>query len=192
MEQNRKTLQRDRTALVVIDVQQRINAVMADQQHEPRLRVLLQAFQKLGLPVLVTEQYPKGLGPTIPSLAPLLTAPPIEKMTFSCARDPVFAEALRRLRPDHVVVTGIEAHVCVLQTVLDLLRDGLSVHVPHDAVNSRRPADRQWALERLLGAGATITSTESVLFELLERCGTDDFRVVTKLIKALPVEGAGS
>jgi len=91
-----------------------------------------------------------------------------------------------------VIVTGIEAHVCVLQTVIDLLDDGFEVHVPHDAVNSRRPSDKHWALHRMSSAGAVITSTESALFELLKRCGTDEFRAVSKLVKQLPVEGGGA
>ena len=85
------------------------------------------------------------------------------------------------------MVTGIETHVCVLQTVLDLLAAGYQVHVPHDAVNSRRPADKEWALRRMETAGAVITSTESALFELLERCDTTDFKTVAKLIKRIPV-----
>ncbi len=85
------------------------------------------------------------------------------------------------------MVTGIETHVCVLQTVLDLLAAGYQVHVPHDAVNSRRPTDKEWALRRMETAGAVITSTESALFELLERCDTDDFKIVAKLIKRIPV-----
>jgi len=84
-------------------------------------------------------------------------------------------------------VTGIETHVCVLQTALDLTNLGYEVHVPHDAVNSRRPADKEWALHRMAAAGATITATESALFELLERCDTTDFKTVAKLIKKLPV-----
>jgi nicotinamidase-related amidase len=85
------------------------------------------------------------------------------------------------------VVTGIEAHVCVLQTALDLLGDGHEVFVPHDAVNSRRLADKEWALHRMAMAGAVITSTESALFELVERCDTADFKTVAKLIKRIPV-----
>jgi isochorismate hydrolase len=86
-----------------------------------------------------------------------------------------------------IIVTGIETHVCVLQTAIDLLNAGYEVHVPHDAVNSRRPADKEWALHRMAQAGATITSTESTLFELLERCDTADFKTVAKLIKKIPV-----
>ncbi len=176
------------SVLVIIDVQERINAVMADQGHIPRLTVLHRAFRALNLPVLVTEQYPKGLGPTVPELAELLESPPLVKDTFSAARDEGFMEALEPLRPHRIVVTGIETHVCVTQTTLDLIHAGFQVHVPHDAVCSRRPRDKEWALRRLATAGAVVTSTESALFELLDHCGTDEFRTVSRLVKELPVD----
>ncbi len=178
----------ERSVLVIIDVQERINAVMADQAHIPRLSVLYRAFRALDLPVVVTEQYPKGLGPTVPELAGLLERPPLIKDTFSAARDEAFMEALEPLNPHRVVVTGIEAHVCVTQSALDLIHAGFQVHVPHDAVCSRRPRDREWALRRLAAAGAVITSTESALFELLDRCGTDEFKTVSRLVKEIPVD----
>jgi len=195
---------RDEAALLVIDVQERINAVMASQGHVPRIAALVTAFGSLGRPVLVSEQYPKGLGATVAGLRDLLEPPgqvagaespspssiaPLVKDTFSCVRDAGILGALRELAPRQVVVTGIEAHVCVVSTVLDLLRASYEVHVPHDAVCSRRPADRDWALHRMSAAGAAITTTESVLFELVERCGTDDFRTVAGLVKTIPVEG---
>ncbi len=183
-----ETLARSRAMLLVIDVQERINGVMADQGHVSRLETLVDAFRALGLPVIATEQYPKGLGPTLPSLAGRLPAPPLEKATFSCMREPEVAAALEAARSRQVVVTGIETHVCVTQTALDLLHAGFQVQVPHDAVNSRRARDREWALRRMAAAGAVITSTESALFELLERCGTDDFKAISKLVKNLPVE----
>ena len=181
------TLELKNTALLLIDVQERINGVMADQSHLSRQEVLLEAFGVLNLPVVTTEQYPKGLGPTLPSLAALLPGAPVEKMTFSCARQPEALEVVRATGKKQIVVTGIETHVCVLQTALDLLERGYQVHVPHDAVNSRRAPDKEWALHRMLAAGAVITATESALFELLERCGTDQFRAVSKLIRNIPV-----
>jgi nicotinamidase-related amidase len=180
-------LNRENAALLVIDVQERINAVMADQGHIPRLEVLTEACGEIGVPVLASEQYPQGLGPTVDSLASLLGGDLPGKLTFSCARD----DGLRKLVDDcgrkQIIVTGIETHVCVLQTALDLLDAGYQVFVPHDAVNSRRPADKEWALHRMAAAGATITSTESALFEILERCDTSDFKTVAKLIKKIPV-----
>ena len=98
-----------------------------------------------------------------------------------------FLKALEDSGREQIIVTGIEAHVCVLQTALDLLNAGYEVFVPHDAVNSRRKADRKWALRRMASAGAVITTTESALFELLERCDTAEFKTVAKLIKRIPV-----
>jgi len=180
-------LRRADAVLLLVDVQERINAVMADQGHVPRLEVLLDACRELDVPVVASEQYPKGLGPTLPSLAERLERPPLEKATFSCGGDDAIVGALGETGRGSVVVTGIEAHVCVVQTVLDLLERGFAVHVPHDAVGSRRPADRDRALGRMAAAGAVVTATESVLFELLERCDTDAFRAVSKMVKRIPV-----
>ena len=180
-------LNRDDGALLVIDVQDRINAVMKNQKHLPRIEVLVEACQGLDVPVLASEQYPQGLGPTVDSLAAILGDTPPTKLTFSCARDDGLREAIEKSGRQQIIVTGIEAHVCVLQTALDLLNDGYEVFVPHDAVNSRRKSDRKWALRRMASAGAVITSTESALFELLERCDTSDFKTVAKLIKRIPV-----
>jgi len=182
-----RLLERRNAALLVIDVQERINAVMADQGHLPRIEVLVEACRGLEVPVVASEQYPQGLGATIESLAAALADTPVTKLAFSCIRDEKSRWAVESCRRRQIVVTGIETHVCVLQTVLDLLAAGYQVHIPHDAVNSRRPADKEWALRRMEAAGAVITSTESALFELLERCDTDVFKIVAKLIKRIPV-----
>jgi nicotinamidase-related amidase len=180
-------LDRSAAVLLVIDVQERINAVMASQGHIPRIEVLIEACRALDVPVIASEQYPKGLGATVEPLAGLLDDVPDAKDTFSCARDTGLRESIAASGRTEVVVTGIESHVCVMQTVLDLIDAGYRVHVPHDAVNSRRDSDKHWALERMQAAGAQITSTESALFELLERCDTADFKTVAKLVKKLPV-----
>jgi len=180
-------LDRTKTMLAVVDVQERINAVMPDQAHLPRIAVLVQACAALGVPVVASEQYPKGLGSTVSELGRLLRTPPLVKDTFSCAREPAVRAALEATGRRQAIVAGIEAHVCVLQTALDLVAAGYQVHVPHDAVGSRRPADKEWALDRMASAGVIVTTTESALFELLERCGTDDFRVVSRMIRDLPV-----
>jgi nicotinamidase-related amidase len=187
MAQATELLSRSTAVLVVVDVQERINAVMADQGHLPRIAVLVQACTLLGVPVITTEQYPKGLGPTVAELASLLPAPPLVKDSFSCPREPAVRSALEATGRRQAVVTGIEAHVCVLQTAIDLAGAGYQVHVPHDAVASRRVADKEWALRRMASAGVVVTTTESALFELLERCGTDEFRAVSRMIRDLPV-----
>ena len=180
-------LNRENAALLVIDVQERINAVMADQGHLPRLEVLVEACRDIDVPVLASEQYPQGLGPTVDSLASLLGGDLPGKLTFSCARDAGLRKMVDNSSRKQIVVTGIETHVCVLQTAVDLIDSGYQVFVPHDAVNSRRPADKEWALHRMAAAGAVITSTESALFELVERCDTADFKMIAKLVKRLPV-----
>jgi len=180
-------LEQGSAALLVIDVQDRINAVMADQGHLPRIEVLVEACHGLEVPVLASEQYPQGLGPTVESLATILGETPPGKLTFSCMRDDGLRKTIEGSGRKQIIVTGIETHVCVLQTALDLLAAGFEVHVPHDAVNSRRPADKEWALHRMAAAGATITATESALFELLECCDSSDFKTVAKLIKRIPV-----
>ena len=182
-----RLLTQDQAALLVIDVQERINAVMADQSHLPRIEVLAEACKGLNVPVIGSEQYPQGLGSTVPSLATALGETPPAKLTFSCFRDHDLRTTIDTSGRTQFVITGIETHVCVLQTVIDLLDAGHQVHVPHDAVNSRRPADKEWALHRMAAAGAVITSTESALFELVERCDTADFKMVAKLIKRIPV-----
>ena len=172
--------------LLVIDVQERINAVMTDQSHLPRIEVLVEACHGLEVPVIGSEQYPQGLGPTVESLANAVDEY-AGKLTFSCFRDRDLRTALEVTEGKQFIVVGIETHVCVLQTALDLIAAGHQVFVPHDAVNSRRPADKEWALHRMAQAGATITSTESALFEMLERCDTADFKTVAKLNKRIPV-----
>lgn len=181
-------LERAHCALLLVDVQEKINRVMADQRHVGRIAALLTACRQLSLPVVATEQYPEKIGVTLPELRDLLTEPVIAKLTFSCLREPTVRARLGALAPRQLVVVGIEAHVCVLQTAADLIADGVAVHVPHDAVASRRPGDRDTALQRLAAMGATVTTTESILFELLERAGTDEFRAISSLIKGLPVD----
>jgi len=187
MTQATDLLARGTAVLVVVDVQERINAVMADQGHLGRIAVLIEACAALGVPVVATEQYPKGLGPTVAGLEKLLPASPLVKDTFSCAREPAVRTAIEAAGRRQAIVTGIECHVCVLQTAIDLAAAGYQVHVPHDAVSSRRAADKEWALRRMASAGVVITTTESALFELLERCGTDDFRVVSRMIRDIPL-----
>lgn len=173
--------------LLVIDVQERLCAAM-DPQTLQRLcantGTLLQGAEELGVPVIYTEQYSKGLGPTLPELrqwAP--AAPVVEKLTFSCCGNPDFLAQIRATGRKQVIVTGMETHVCVLQTVIGLLGEGYVVHVVQDSVMSRSPDNRQTALEAMAQAGAVPTSTESVLFQLLKVAGTESFRKLSKLVK---------
>jgi nicotinamidase-related amidase len=170
-------LQRDRSALLVVDVQDGFRSYAAFEGVAQGCAKLLAAARILELPRLVSEQYPKGLGHTAAEVG-LRDEPRIEKTVFSVAR----AEGFDLGGREQAIVCGIEAHVCVSQTVHDLLDDGVEVHVPADAVGSRHDVDYQRGLQRLERAGAVITTVEAALFELLGRAGTPEFKAVQKLI----------
>jgi len=170
-------LGRDRTALVVVDVQEGFRAYDSFAGVASACAKLLQAARILKLPALVSEQYPKGLGPTAPEVG-LQGERLLEKSVFSAAR----VEGFELAGAEQVIVCGIETHVCVSQTVHDLLDDGLDVHVPADAVGSRHLIDYERGLERMERAGAVVSTVEAALFELLERAGTPEFKAVQKLI----------
>lgn len=179
-------LDRNDAVLVVIDVQEKLVLAMDDQvlaALSGRIAILQQAAIELQMPMLATAQYVKGLGGTIPELAERLSAPAIEKMTFSCCGEPAFPAELQRLGRRQVIVTGMETHVCVLQTVLELLEAGYTVHVVSDAVMSRKKENWQIALGIAQQAGAIITSTEAVLFQLLRVAGSDEFKKLSKLVR---------
>jgi nicotinamidase-related amidase len=170
-------LARNRAALVVVDVQEAFRPYASFAAVAESCAKLVQAARILELPTLVSEQYPKGLGHTAPEVA-IGDQKAIEKTVFSAARADGFDLAGR----DQAIVCGIETHVCVSQTVHDLLEDGIEVHVPADAVGSRRAIDYERGLERLERAGAVVSTVEAALFELLERAGTPEFKAVQKLI----------
>jgi nicotinamidase-related amidase len=176
---------RNDTALVVVDIQERLAAVM---EHRARVVAntlhLIEAAKLFSIPVLVTEQYPKGLGPTLAEIREALPSPdPVEKIAFSCCGESHFPDRLASTRREKVVVAGMESHVCVLQTVLDLLRTGYQVHVVDDAVCSRREENHRTALALMRDAGAVITCTETVLFQLLVRAGTEEFKTISRRIR---------
>jgi nicotinamidase-related amidase len=170
-------LVRDRTALVVVDVQEGFRPYDSFAGVASACAKLLAAARILELRTLVSEQYPKGLGHTVPEVG-LQDEPRIEKTVFSAAR----ADGFDLAGAEQAIVCGIEAHVCVSQTVHDLLADGIEVHVPADAVGSRHDIDYERGLERMERAGAVVSTVEAALFELLERAGTPEFKAVQKLI----------
>lgn len=170
-------LARDRAALVVVDVQEGFRSYPAFAGVVAACAKLIEAARILGLPALVSEQYPKGLGPSAPELG-LQDEPRIEKTVFSAVR----ADGFDLGGAEQALVCGIETHVCVSQTVHDLLADGIEVHVPADAVCSRHELDYERGLERMERAGAVVSTVEAALFELLERAGTPEFKAVQKLI----------
>jgi nicotinamidase-related amidase len=170
-------LERSRATLIVVDVQEGFRPYASFERVARACAKLLSAARILDVPRLVSEQYPKGLGHTAPEVG-LEDEPLIEKTVFSAAR----AEGFDLGQRDQAIVCGIETHVCVSQTVHDLLDRGLQVHVPADAVGSRHAVDYERGLERLERAGAVVSTVESVLFELLERAGTPEFKAVQKLV----------
>jgi len=178
-------INRQMSAGVLVDVQERLFPHM--DQHEKllrRIRILLEGLKILQVPLLVTEQYPKGLGPTLQPLSMLLDKQDVtEKLSFSCCGEAAFSDALKSLKRPIIILSGIEAHVCVLQTTLDLLEEGYSVVVVEDCISSRNPEDKRVAVERMRSEGAVISTCESVLFELTKVAGTDEFKAISRLVK---------
>jgi len=178
-------LDKNEVLLVFVDIQERLAAVMADRQRVvDNCLHLIEVSKLLDIPILLNEQYPKGLGPTVNEIREALHPyEPIEKLTFSCCRGGSFLKSLEALGRKKVILAGMETHVCVLQTVIDLLRAGFPVHLAKDATCSRTQDNFTTATEFLRDAGAVITCTETVLFQLLEKAGTDEFKAISKRIK---------
>jgi nicotinamidase-related amidase len=177
-------LDRSTACVLVVDVQEKLVPVMWNfAPVEKYCRAMILAARELGMPVLATEQYPKGLGATLASIREALPAPPIVKMHFSCGADTAFTQALAATGRKQVIVVGIETHVCVFQTVRDLLGLGYEVHVCADAVTSRFEEHRRVALEQMRGLGAVVTSAETAIFDLLHLCGTPEFKRVSALVR---------
>jgi len=177
-------LDRSRAALVVVDVQEAFRPAVLDFEQVARnVAILARAARILELPTLVTEQYPKGLGHTVPEVSEHLDVTPIEKVCFSAVDADGFAGALHAAERDQVLLCGIETHVCVNQTAEDLIADGVEVHVAQDAVTSRTAENRALGLHKMERSGAVATSVETALFELLGRAGTPEFKEVQALIK---------
>jgi nicotinamidase-related amidase len=171
-------LSRQRTTLIVVDVQDGFRSYASFESVAAACAKLLSAARILGVPALVSEQYPKGLGHTAVELG-LRDEPVIEKVVFSAAK----ADGFRLAGRDQAIVCGIETHVCVSQTVHDLLTRGVEVHVPAEAVGSRHQLDYDRGLERLERAGAVVSTVETVLFELLGRADVPEFKEVQALVK---------
>ncbi len=174
------------TALLVVDVQEKLISLI--EQHERivwNIRRLLDGAKVLGVRAVATEQYPRGLGPTTKELADRLGDVP-EKLTFSCGGCPQVFEELRDAGIFKILVVGIEAHVCVQQTVLDLLADGFRVYLAVDAIGARYEVDNETALRRMDSAGATLTTTEAALFEWCDAAGTPEFKQISAIVRESP------
>ena len=183
-------LSRKRAALIVVDIQDRLLPAMPADTVADMMRnsaILITAADQLGLPIVVSQQYPKGLGgtarPIEDALAKVRGVHRFDKLEFSAAAAPAFAALAPGLGRDQWIVCGMETHVCVYQTARDLVARGWAVHVCADAVSSRTPANREIGLGLMARAGAVITSTEICVFDLLGRAGSDEFRALSKVIK---------
>lgn len=174
------------SVLIVIDVQEKLAARMAERETViASVKPLVVAARRLAIPILVTEQYPRGIGPTTPELVAALGEEyrPIEKLSFGCTGEPAFLARFEALRRDHAVLCGMESHVCVLQTALGLLEKGCAVHVAADAVCSRSVENRRTALDLMRQAGAAVTCWETVVFQWLGKAGTQEFKDLLPLFK---------
>lgn len=180
-------LDRDKAVLVVIDVQEKLCMAMDEKVLRNVCRntgILLEAARLLHFPVLITEQYVKGLGATLPELREkAVEAACFEKMSFSCCGSREFMARLKELGRSQIIITGMETHVCVLQTVIELRDAGFEVHLVKDAVMSRSKQNWQTAIEAMGLTGAVPASTESALFQLLKTAGTDEFKALSKLVR---------
>jgi nicotinamidase-related amidase len=178
-------LNKENTGLVIVDVQEKLMGVMGRRERViDRVSKLLDLARVFELPVIVTEQNPKNLGPTLPAIQEALPAyEPIEKTHFNCCDVSAFNECVERNRLQNLILTGVETHVCVFQTCISFLDRGYAVHVPHHGVDSRTEDNWRIGLSLMGEAGATITSTETIIFQILKKAGTPEFKALLKSIK---------
>jgi nicotinamidase-related amidase len=171
------------TGLLVIDVQEKLVPLIPDSRALLRnIAFLLDGARTLGMPVQATEQYPKGLGATVPEIAKRLGQRP-DKLAFTCCAVPSIVPGFRSAGRQKIVLAGIETHVCVLQTALDLLALDFQVYVPADAVGSRFHQDDEFALHRMERAGAIVTTSETAVFEWVGAAGTPQFKEISRLVQ---------
>jgi len=178
-------IKRENTIALIIDVQQKLYPFIHENEKlTDKLIRLIQGLNVLGIELIITEQYSKGLGNTIQEIQGALGLyNHIEKMSFSCCGLDEFNDTLKDKDKKNVIIAGIESHVCVLQTVIDLINDGYQPILIEDCVSSRNQNDKRIAVERMRQEGAIISTCESILFELLELSGTDEFKAISKIVK---------
>jgi len=177
-----------RAALAVIDMQEAFRPIITDfAETTQHIALMVQACKILNVPIIVTEQYPKGLGRTVAEIAEHLpeSTTPIEKLSFSACGVQEFDTQLRERHAEQVMVCGIEAHICVSQTAHDLLQLGYQVHLLSDAITARLPRNREVALQKLERSGALLSSLEMAMFELCGGAGTPEFKQIQSLVKSL-------
>ena len=180
-------LKKDECFLIVVDIQERLHAAMEEQLKEPYVKnsvILIETAKSCQIPIIVSEQYPKGLGLTIADAAGHLEGiPRHEKLFFSCYRDEGVKKAIKSTGKKVAVIIGIETHVCVMQTAMDLLADGYRVVLASDAVCSRRTHDRVTSLDAMARLGVLVYPTETIAFMFMEKAGTDLFKKMSGLFK---------
>ncbi len=180
-------MERDNSILIIIDAQEGLLKAMNPEIAKNVLKnilILLSFAKPMGIPILLTEQYPKGLGQTSPEIKALVEEiPPIEKVAFSGCRVEAFNKRLDSFGRKQIILCGIETHVCILQTAIDLMAKGYEVDVPADGVCSRRKLDWEIGLRYLERRGAMISTTEIIAFQLLKEAGTEEFKRLSRLLK---------
>lgn len=177
-------IDRNRAVFVLVDAQERLLKAMENRdQVISNANKLIEAAKIMGIPLIVSEQYPKGLGSTSPRISLPDATRPIEKISFSCFGSEDFKSRLRHLGRDTLVIFGTEAHICVLKTALDAMKEGLQAHVVSDAVSSRREEDRKAGIDRMRQSGVFIVSSEMALFQLMDEAGSEEFKAVSSLVK---------
>jgi nicotinamidase-related amidase len=185
----KRVLNREEAVLVVVDVQERLVPAIDKDLYERSLKnfkIVIETAGTLGLPILLTEQYPKGLGRTVAPVLTALEGKPhelLEKVTFSCARDEGFLSAVSGTGRRQVILIGMETHVCVYQTSVDLVNAGFEVFVLDDAVSSRFPHNYQSGIAALRDAGVVVVSTETAVFQLLKEAATPEFKKISSLLR---------
>ncbi|MEM2969567.1 MAG: hydrolase [Candidatus Bathyarchaeia archaeon] len=180
-----KLMSKDEPILIIIDVQEKLFTHIAEKETVlENLEKIIKFMYIIKIPIIITEQYPKGLGPTVPEVKNLISDfKPIEKLEFSCFGSQEFRKALEKTGKKTLILAGIEAHICVTQTAIEGLENGYKIYVVEDATSSRTLQDKTTAINRMRQNGAIIISTEMLIYELLKKAGTLEFKETLKLIK---------
>lgn len=186
MELERFFIRQEEALLAIVDFQEKLARAIKEDVVERTLENLIKLINLAkiySIPILLTEQYPKGLGETLKEIRELLSEQPIEKIHFSCMEEEKFSKNLIKTGKRKIILTGMETHVCVLQTALDLLQRDYYVFVPRDAVCSRRKEDWETAINIMHDAGVVVTCTETLIFQILKRAGTPEFKKMLEFLK---------
>jgi len=176
----------ENSMLVIIDVQEKLVKAMKEEIVEKTLKnitILIELCKLYHIPIVFTEQYPKGLGKTLDRIKTLINEEAIEKISFSSVGEEKFVNKIKEIGREKIILTGMETHVCVFQTAVDLLVRDYQVFVPYDAVCSRRKQDWQSGIELMKQAGAVISCTETLVFQILKKAGTTEFKKILEFIK---------